>query len=294
MRIFLTGGTGFIGKFVVQKLDDKKNQLLVLSRNPKPSIYSKNVSFIKGDLNNLKKWASDLEKFKPDATVHLAWEGIPNFGVQTSRQNLKVSVALVKFLTKIGCQTILATGTLWEYGNKIGKLLEGMKLDPFNPFTRAKVSLYLTSKEITKKKNINFIWLRLFYVYGPGQKSSSLIPYLISCAKAKKKPEVRNPDAQNDFIYVEDVAEAIKQVLYKYKKSGIFNIGSGKVTNVQYILKKVLSQFKLKQNYQRVTPKQIDKFAASFADISKIKKEVGWKPKVTIDEGIKKTIKSTI
>lgn len=294
MRIFLTGGTGFIGKFVVKKLDNKENRLLVLSRKPKPSTYSKNVSFLKGNLNNIKKWGEELKNFNPEATVHLAWEGIPDFGVQTSKKNLKASIELIKFLAKIGCRTILATGTLWEYGNRIGKLSENMKLDPFNPFTKAKVSLYLKSKEITKKKNINFIWIRLFYVYGPDQKSSSLIPYLISCVKAKKEPRMRNPDSQNDFIYVEDVAKAIKQILYKCKKSDVFNIGSGKVMNVQYIFKKVLSHFKQEQEYQRATPRQTDKFAASYADISKIKKEIGWKPRVTIDEGIRRMIKSII
>lgn len=294
MRIFVTGGTGFIGKFVVQKLDNGKNEILILSRNPKSSNSSKKVTFLKGNLSDQKRWDKNLKDFKPDAAIHLAWEGIPDFGVKTSRENLKNSLKLMKLLIKIGCKTIIAPGTLWEYGNRIGKLSENMRLDPFNPFTKAKVTLYLKGKELLKKKNVNFIWVRLFYVYGPGQKSSSLIPYLISCAKANKIPEMRNPNAQNDFIYVDDVAEAIKQILYKCRERNLFNIGSGKLTSVQYIIEKIFTHFDIKKNYQKGAPKQTDAFSSSFADISKIGREIGWKPKVTIDQGIKKVIESTL
>lgn len=294
MRIFVTGGTGFIGKFVVKKLDDGKNEILVLSRNPKLSNYSKNVSFLKGDLKNQIEWGEDLKKFKPDATIHLAWKGIPDFGIKTSKENLKNSLKLLKLLSKIGCRTILATGTLWEYGERGGKLSEDLELKPFNPFTNAKVKLFLEGEKITKKEKMNFIWVRLFYVYGPGQKSSSLIPYLISCAKENNVPQMRNPDAQNDFIYVEDVAEAIKQILYKCKKSDVFNIGSGKITSVQYIIKKIFSYFKVNGAYRETKPRQTDKFAAAYADISKIRKLTGWRPKVTIDQGIKKVIESNL
>lgn len=246
-----------------------------------------------GDLSDIKKWGDDLKKFKPEATVHLAWEGIPDFGRQTSKKNLKCSLELIKFLTEIDCQTILVSGTLWEYGEKMGKLSEDMQPQPFNPFTEAKTSLYLEGTKITKKKNINFIWTRFFYVYGPGQKNSSLIPYLISCAKENKIPQMRNPNAQNDFIYVDDVAWAIKQILYKCKKSEVFNIGSGKLTSVRYIIKKIFTHFGIKKNYQKGAPKQTDSFTSSFANISKIGREIGWKPKVTIDEGIRKVIEST-
>lgn len=294
MRIFITGGTGFIGKFVLRKLDNGKNEILVLSRNLKPTNYSQKVSFLKGNIGRQKGWAKDLERFKPDTTIHMAWEGIPDFGVKTSRENLKNSLDLLKLLTKIGCRTIIATGTLWEYGERGGKLSEYMKPEPFNPFTEAKVSLYWEGSKITNKKGVNFIWVRLFYVYGPGQKSSSLIPYLISCAKTNKIPQMRNPNTQNDFIYVEDVAEAIQQILDKCKKSAVFNIGSGKVTGVQYIIRRIFSYFGVNEVYKKTKPRQTDNFAPAYADISKIRKVTGWKPKVTVEQGIRKVIKSSL
>src|SRR3989344_6612588 len=137
MRIFLTGGTGFIGKFLIPKLDNGKNQLLILSRD-KITPNSKNQSFVTGNLSDIKDWKNELKNFKPDATIHLAWEGIPDYESEVSQRNLKYSLELIKFLTEINCKTILATGSVWEYGNKNGKLSESLSPKPFNPFTKAK------------------------------------------------------------------------------------------------------------------------------------------------------------
>jgi len=290
VKIFVTGGTGFIGKFLVSRLNNEKNKILILTRNPINLERSKNASFVEGDLSNMDKWIDRLRKFKPDTTVHLAWEGIPDYSCQNSIKNLKYSLDLIQLLAKIGCRTILVTGTLWEYGSQKGKLSEEMQVNPFNVFTAAKNALNLLGSEIAKEYKMNFIWARLFYVYGPGLKRDSLISYLIRCAKEDIKPGIRNPNAQNDFIYVEDVADAICQILLKCKKSEVFNIGSGKLTSVQYIIEKIFQYLGRKKDYEVSSKQQLDLLPSSYADISKIKKEIGWKPKVNIDEGIQKIL----
>lgn len=290
MNIFLTGGSGFIGKFVVRKLDNGANKLLLLTKNPKNLIYSENVTILEGDLADIDRWENTLKNFKPQATIHLAWEGIPDYGIEQSIKNLNYGLDLIKLLAKIGCHTILITGSLWEYGTQTGKLSEDACTKPFNAFTAAKNSLYLLGNELAKENNMLFLWTRLFNVYGPGQKTTSLIPTIIDCAKNNKTMGVRNPKAKNDFIYVEDVAEAISDILLKCKKNEIFNIGHGKLVSVQSIIDKISNFFGTKQQYEVVAQKQIDALSYFYADISKIKKEIGWKPKTSINIGIKKTI----
>lgn len=290
MNIFLTGGSGFIGKFIVQKLDNAANKLLILTRNPQSLTHSKNVTILEGELAKIGKWEKLLKEFKPQATIHLAWEGIPDYGYQNSIRNLKYGLKLLELLAKLKCQKILVAGSLWEYGVQIGKVSEEASIKPFNAFTAAKNSFYLLGSELTKEYNMIFLWTRLFNVYGPGQKETSLIPYLINCANNNKEIAIRNPNAKNDFIYVEDVAEAINQILLKCNKSDIFNIGSGKLVSVQTILGKIFNFFDAKQRHKKVKQKQTDALSYFYADITKIKTDIGWKPKVSLDRGIRKTI----
>lgn len=286
MRIFVTGGTGFIGKHLVRKLQERGHSLLLLSQKP-----LEDIDFIEGDLADIDKWKAEVEKFKPDACIYLAWEGLPDYSAVISIRNLEYGIKLFRFLAEIGCKTILSTGTCWEYGQQSGKLSEDMALKPLNAFTAAKNSLHWLGKEIAKENNMQFIWTRLFYVYGPGQRETSLIPYLINCAKTGKTPEIKNPSNKNDFIYITDVVRAIVLLLKHCKKGGIYNIGSGKLTAVKDIVEIIAKKFDIYEEWKNIIPLKINTLATNFyADISKIKGEIDWELKVGIEQGIQKTI----
>lgn len=291
MKIFLTGGTGFVGKYVINKL--KNEELLILNRSSKNILLeSKKAQLLYGTLEDINKWKDKVKRFNPDATIHLAWEGIPDYGIKQSLKNLNYGLNLYKFLTEINCKTILTTGSCWEYGGQEGKLSENTLSKPFNAFTAAKNALYMLGNEIAKDAGANFIWARLFYVYGPGQRQESLIPYLINCARAGKTPEIKNPNAENDFLYVEDVAQAISQIILKWRKSDVFNIGSGKLTSIQYIVDVIFNCFNITRQLKKTNPKQTDSLSSFYADISKLKKEINWQPQISIDEGLKKTLQT--
>lgn len=296
MRIFITGGTGFIGKYVVEELARKNYNILILSREPSVKLFSdfKNISFIKGDLSELHLWKNQLRKFKPDSAVHLAWEGIPDYGEEISLKNLMNSFALIMALCELGCKKIVGIGSCWEYIGHSGKMIENMKLDSaaFNAFITAKTSLYQFASEIIKNYDIQFIWIRPFFVYGPGQKKTSLIPYVINCLKNGKQPIINNLNGGDDFIYVKDIASAITAILRKnnlHSKNIIYNVGSGSLTKIQEILKVIYDfygvNFRIKKLQKNNEAKDV------YADISKIKKEIGWRPQTSIQKGIKEMIK---
>ena len=296
MKIFITGGTGFVGFRTMEKLASEGHTLLLLSRRQKTKIplfkHSGQINVVKGNLKNIKKLKSALKKFRPQATIHMAWEGIPDYGPEMSIKNLYYGLNLINLLAEIKCKIFVSTGSCWEYGSATGKLSENTPSRPFNAFTAAKNSLHWLGREIAKKNGMQFIWTRLFYVYGPGQREESLIPYLINCARTGKKPEIKNPFAKNDFIYVEDVADAISAIFKKCKENySVYNIGSGNLSSIQEILKIIFGHFAAGKKFKRANPRQTDKLSNFYADISKIKKETGWKPKINIREGIRQMIK---
>ncbi len=295
MRIFITGGTGFIGKHVVEELARKNHNILILSRKSDTKLFRdfKNISFIQGDLSGLYLWKNQLRKFKPEFAINLAWEGIPDYGPEMSLKNLMNGLDLITALCELGCKKIVGVGSCWEYKGYTGKISEDAKLNvaAFNAFVAAKTSLYYFASEMTKKYDIQFIWVRPFFVYGLGQKKTSLIPYIINCSKNKKHPVINNLYGGNDFINVKDVANAIAAILEKNNftsKNLIYNIGSGHLVRVQEILKMIYDfynvKFQIKKLQSKIIPGEI------YADISRIKKDVGWRPSISIKKGIKEMI----
>ena len=291
MKVFITGGTGFIGTHLIKKIQDKNHDILLLTLEGEkpPETLPTDIKTIEGNLSNIDKWRNRLEKFQPETTIHMAWEGLPNYDYKTSVRNLEYGINLVTMLSKIGCKSIICTGSCWEYGKKHGKISENETPISTNPFTAAKNAFNIIGNEIARENNMNFIWARLFYVYGPGQRPYSLIPHIINSIKNGKKPDIKTPDAKNDFVYVEDVARALSMILEKSKKSANYNIGSGYSTSVKDVVEIVCEKYDF--DWEIALDHQVNKSSVDFwADISKIKKETGWNPRIDISDGIEKTI----
>ncbi|MCK4364480.1 MAG: NAD(P)-dependent oxidoreductase [Thermoplasmatales archaeon] len=292
MRVFITGGTGFIGTHLIKNLQDSNHDILLLTLEGEelPEAFPVNIKTIEGNLSNIDKWQNKIEKFQPDATIHMAWEGLPNYDYKTSARNLEYGIKFITMLSEVGCKRVICTGSCWEYGKKHGKISEDEMPVSTNSFTAAKNALNIMGHEIAKENNMNFIWTRLFYVYGSGQRSYSLIPHIINCIKNGKKPEIKTPDAKNDFVYAEDVVNALSMILEKCNKSTVYNIGSGHSTSVKDVVEIVCQNYDF--DCKISSDHQVNKSSVDFyADISKIKKETGWEPKTSIQEGIKNTVK---
>lgn len=288
MRIFITGGTGFIGRHVVNRLIKDKHKVLILSREKRES--RPYLKFIQGDLSNTRNWSKEVELFKPQAAIHLGWEGLPKHDYNFSKKNFINSLELIELLTNIACKKIIVVGSCWEYGVQTGKLREDDLPLPFDSFTAAKHSIHWFGKQLAKDHDCKLIWTRPFYVYGPGQHSKSLIPHLIDCAKNNRQPEIRTPDAKNDFIFVEDLVDAFIALLSNELKNDLYNIGSGKLTKVADIIKVVFKEFDLKIQFKKAEIDNRSKLKGFYGDISRIKKDTSWKPTYSIKDGIKKTI----
>jgi len=80
VKIFITGSTGFIGKHLVKNLKARGHELFLLDK----------------DLADIKEWINEVKNFNPDAVIHLAWQGIPDYGPETSAKNLKYGLDLIE------------------------------------------------------------------------------------------------------------------------------------------------------------------------------------------------------
>jgi nucleoside-diphosphate-sugar epimerase len=296
MKILLTGGSGFIGSQVLNTLNQNIEGATILNlTRTNSNSNSKKVEFFKCDLSIPETYRSKIESFGPEVVIHLAWEGIPDFSLEMSSKNILSSISFIDIVTNIKtCKKIIVTGSCFEYNNKLGSSKEDDVVIPKDYFTFAKKTILSFLELQCNKNNILYAWTRLFYVYGPNQRSGSLIPTLIETIKSNKSPELRTPKNANDFIHVNDVADAILTMVLKHFKSGIFNIGSGVTIPVTEISK--IIEFEIRGSYE-LSNELISKTIATektvdfYADMEKTNKILNWRPKRQLSNEIKTLIK---
>ncbi len=224
-------------------------------------------------------------------TSKIAWQDIPDYSEVISQINLNNSIQLLDVsVEETNCKKIIVAGSCFEYGKNKGVCKESDPVQLKSFFSWAKYSLYQYLLLKCNQREVELIWFRIFYVYGPGQRGGSLVPMLFERIKKRIIPEIRYPFNKNDFIYVGDVAEAFLQAVSKSLPSGIYNIGSGQSTRVidicKIIEKNILSGTEITERIRKnIKHEQKESF---WADISKSQKLLGWKYKTTLEDGIAK------
>lgn len=284
MKIFVTGGTGFIGSYLLTKLEG--HEVLCLSRSPILILNRENIRWITGDLQDLSVIDLELEKFEPDVAVHLAWQGLPDYSRETCYQNIQMSLRLLAALLKTSVKRVVVAGSCFEYGSAQGELFESLKVDADSRFAEAKLHIFDEFNRACGRNNIELVWSRIFYSFGPGQRTSSLLPAACRALLNGEVPLLKMPGAAQDFVFIDDVASALINLATTNSVSGLFNIGSGTPTSVaqmvNLIAKSCHSDFRIEN---------IKISRGSWASIEKIKQYTGWEPRYTLDQGLLETIK---
>ena len=294
MKILISGGSGFIGKNLVNYLIQKKKNIMLIGRN----LNFANVKQKNFDLNQLNYDYREIINYNPDVFIHLAWEKIPDYSEEISKKNYNNTIRIIQRLVNLtNCKKIISTGSCWEYndGNVLGECREDFLTNPKKPFSIYKDKIFKEVSEIAKKKNIIFNWLRLFYVYGPGQKNDSIIPMLIETLKSKKKINMNYPGNINDYIYIDDVIKIIEGFISKDINSGIYNVGSGKGIEAKKLLEIIDFTINGKNILTNEYLNKIDKNKRNqnfYASTKKLKKYLKDLKFMDIDTGIKNLIKS--
>lgn len=287
MTVFITGASGFIGKYAVQELSVRGFKVIALSRN----IYADTdqVHWIHGSLEDTESIIEQLENYSIDACIHLAWEGIPNYSYQQSLKNLQYGLQLLELCKKLSISTLIITGSCWEYDFPSKEISENHPLSYQNSFKSAKNALHFMAHAFCEENQIQLYWLRLFYVYGPGQRDESLIPYIVQTVLKGKQPVLSGANNQNDFIFVKDVAEAFYWILKDKPSNKIYNIGSGSEIPVLDVMD-IIGEFLNVKIYRNSFKNNIKESIAFHADISRICSDTNWKPQTSLQQGIKEYI----
>lgn len=299
MKILVTGGAGFIASHLVNELIKQKHQVVVLdnlSTGSRKNL-NKKAKFYKIDICD-KKVASIFLREKPRVVFHLAAQINVRASVESPANDAKTNI--------LGGLNILENCKI----NKVKKIIfsstggaiygeasivptpETYNEFPLSPYGVAKLTTEKYLNYYHKVFGVDFVALRFANVYGPRQNSKGEAGVVsIFCDKIFSKMQlIINGSGQQtrDFVYVKDVVEALILAMQS-PKIGIYNIGTGKETNINEIFKIIKNEtgFLGKEKHGAA---QKGEQQRSCLDISLAKKELSWEPKFSLEMGLKETI----
>lgn len=243
MRVIVTGATGFVGQHVIPLLLQNNFDVVATSRDvakAKTFSWFNDVQFISYDFH---KDENKINVKEGDGLIHLAWQGLPNYNsLFHFEENLSCSYRFIKNLISNGVGHVLVPGTCFEYGWQSGPISSKTRTSPVNSYAVAKDFLRQQLELLTKEHQYVLQWARLFYMYGKGQNSNSLISQLDIAIK-NDLPEFNMSGGEQlrDYLSVVEVAQQIFD-LYNSKKAGTYNICSGKPISVRRFVEEYVAK----------------------------------------------------
>ncbi|MBO0950060.1 NAD-dependent epimerase/dehydratase family protein [Fibrella forsythiae] len=242
MHILVTGASGFVGQHVVRALLARGHRITTSATKPDKLVqfdWADQVTVVPyvlslaGDEQNLYDYFG-----QPDALMHLAWQGLPNYKSSFHLdQNLFPHYLFLKNLITNGLRDLTVTGTCFEYGMQSGCLSEELTTYPANPYGLAKYSLWRFLGVLQAEQTFTLKWARLFYMYGPGQSPNSILP-LLERAVAAGEPvfNMSGGEQLRDYLPIEAVATYLSQILEQNRITGIINCCSGQPISVRRLV----------------------------------------------------------
>ena len=230
--VLLTGGTGFVGRQVLAQLLAQSIPVRVITRSKTKYLMSLDDQLesiiLTEDLfaENQTWWEKTCRGI--DTIIHVAWYAEPGKYLN-SVKNLDCMIGtlvLARACASVGVRRFVGVGTCFEYDLAEGRLSVDTPLKPTTPYAAAKASVFSSLSEYFSTVGIEFVWCRLFYLYGEGEDSRRLVPYLRSKLEKGEPAELTSGNQIRDFI---DVTEAgaliVKVALGSY--IGAVNVCSG-------------------------------------------------------------------
>ena len=246
--VLVTGGTGFIGRQVIRLLSEMPVKVRLASRpgHTLPDTLSASVESVVTTPDIFTETESWYESAcrGVDMVIHLAWYVEPGQYL-TSAKNIDClagSLKLARAAASEGVKRFVGIGTCFEYDTREGYLSTSTPLLPDSLYAASKASLYNVLWHYFGGNDVDFIWCRLFFLYGEGEKKDRLVPYIRSRIESGKRVDLTEGTQIRDYL---DVKEAARQILDACGKSGnsVVNICSGKPVTVRELAEGIADEY---------------------------------------------------
>jgi nucleoside-diphosphate-sugar epimerase len=289
--VLVTGASGFIGRQCLPILVAKGYDVHALSRR-QPATPPRGVTWHDVNLLNQGAPTEIIHQVRPDFLLHLAWYAFPGkfWEAPENIDWVRASLELLSAFAANNGKRLVAAGSCAEYQINAGECLE--EKTPLLPST-----LYGTCKgafgsvldSFTRRTEISSAWGRIFFLYGPYEHPSRLIAYVVQ-SLLRGEPALCSDGRQVlDLMHVEDAASAFV-ALVENKIQGPVNIASGRPVEVRDVLQEIGVQLGRSELISLGERESSSAVSCIWANVDRLTREAGWKPRYDLTSGIKRTI----
>jgi UDP-glucose 4-epimerase len=283
-KILVTGANGFIGKHLCKRLSE--NGSIIADGKSRSNQRPLDVT----DLGQLVSACKDV-----DTVIHLAG--------RTSIRRSQRDPYKTYFINYMGALNLLEASRLtnvkrlinvstYVYGQPHDiPIKEKHRIDPHSPYTKSKLLAEMICQYYSCDFDIDVVTLRPFQIYGWGARPDSFIPSVIQQIARKGEVSLNGKNVRRDFLFVDDFVDLIVAILNNFPNGyNVYNVGFGKSHTLEKIAKILADQMnkRIKINYEETNPSPSG--TNMQADITKVSEAFRWKPRVTIEKGLKYTL----
>lgn len=243
-KVLITGITGFLGSHIAENLIADNIQVIGLKRKDSDiwrcQEFAAKIHWV--DIDDQGLFKNELLKHSFDTIVHGAWIGVEsnerdNWLKQT--KNIPFLVTLLAIAKEVGVSKFIFLGSQAEYGNINGRISENHTADALGAYGSIKLACLEIVKTFCKTNQIDWIWLRLFSLFGEKENEGWLIPSLIQSMKVDGQKDFTSGNQKYAYLYVKDFAMIINKIIMASVQSGIYNISSNEIRTIKSLIEDI-------------------------------------------------------
>ena len=286
-KAIVTGAAGFAGCNLVEALL-KKGYFVYAIVRPQSSHNARlhETAHLKIIVCDMRDYAELPEKIqeKCDVFYHLAWQG-GRHDFEAQYKNSAVALIALESAQKVGCKRFVCTGSQAEYGPQGDMITEPTFPNPVDAYGAVKLATNILTKQRAKELNIEWIWGRIFSLYGKYEPFGRMLPDLIKSLKEGIEFKLSAATQMWDYLYSSDGAEALIALGEKGQSGEIYNIANGNSRPLKEFVEIVRNEI---NPDGKITYGQTPGWAIQ-ASVDKIYRDTGWSAQIDFLEGIRMT-----
>lgn len=292
-KILITGITGFVGSHLAARLKKLGARVYGISRSVS------DTHILKASVLDCESVSNFIRSKRIEIVFHLAGESLVERGQEDPygifTVNTQGALTILECARKYNFEKVIVASTVHVYGKNKVPYLESYTPKPSRPYETSKACTDLIAQSYADTYNLPVLIPRFVNIYGPGDLHfHRLIPRTIRTVLLNEQPTMWGGNAIRDYLYIDDAIEAyLKLAQVNVRRVGdnrIFNFGSGSRITVKELVEKIILLSGKKLKIKKIPQERSDEILAQYVSWNKATKLLGFEPKITLDEGLKRTI----